>query len=117
MDKRVRKCFSKNVITLKFYFIFVIYIFRLLEMILELDFLCSWWVMKSFFQLIRMRQNRIFIFRNFGKILVTASISRLKLLQKKACAMHVSRLNSIFSIYFRLTYMKKHEKEQNNLFV
>ena len=41
MDKRVRKCFLRNVIILKFYFLFVTYI-------LWLDFVCNWWIIKSF---------------------------------------------------------------------
>ena len=84
MDKRLRKCFLTNVIIFKFYFVFVIYIVSLLEMIFQLDFLCSWRIMKSFYQLIRTGLNRIFIFRNFGKILVTTNgISRFILLKKK----------------------------------
>ena len=90
MDKRLRKFFLTNVIIFKFYFVFVIYIVRLLEMILLFDFLCSWPIMKSFYQLIRMGRNRIFTFRNFGKILLnTNGISRFILLKEKARAMNV----------------------------
>ena len=58
-----------------------------------------------------------FYFQKFWKDFGDYKHIKTQIAAKKACAMHVSRLNSIFSIYFRLTYMKKHEKEQNNLFV
>ena len=39
-----------------------------------------------------------FYFQKFGNISLTTSISRLKLLENKACAMHALRLNNMFSI-------------------
>ena len=39
--------FLRNFIILKICFVFVIHIFRFLEIILQLNFLYSWWSLKS----------------------------------------------------------------------
>ena len=47
---------------------FVIYILRLLEILLYLDFLCSWWILKSFFPIDKNVNNVYFhkFWKDFG---------------------------------------------------
>ena len=46
---------------------FVIYILRLIEILLQLDFLCSWWIWKSFFPVDNNVTKSNFYFQKFWK--------------------------------------------------
>ena len=46
---------------------FVIYILRLLEILLYLDFLCTWWILKSFFPVDKNATISNFYFQKFWK--------------------------------------------------
>ena len=46
---------------------FVIYILRLIEILLWLDFLCSWWILKSFFPVDSDLTKSNFYFEKFWK--------------------------------------------------
>ena len=50
--------------------------------------MCSWWILKSFEK----------VWKDFGDY----KHIKTQIAPNKACAMHVPRLNNMFSIYFRL---------------